>query len=427
MERCRQARDPGRARRPLLRRRPRAAHAWWARGVLPPGQGHRRRVGRRTGSRRTCSRGCEPRGSYAAGGCWSSGSCTGRRGHARPPALVGPRPGPGRRARHPRLAAAGLAVPAGVRGRLVRAGRLRGALDAPGGRLPGQRRTRPGGRSWPARAVRPGGCRGVAGRGTSYARRDAAGARRRSGSSRSALLDSPRAEDPDQPAAPREGGRQVVLLAAARARGARSGGAYVAAHYVPATRCPRGTTVAGVGIGGQPQDEAAERLERRARRPGRRAPIATRSTARHVAVDPAEAGLARRLRGLGRRGRGRGELDPARLWNYFTGGDDFDAEVDGRRARLRGGPRPAADERTAATARDGAVAFDGGAGQDHRGPRRRGARPERHPDRAAGRRTSTRTPTSPSSRWPTCSPTSTRPTSRRRSTTFANPAVVRAR
>ena len=38
------------------------------------------------------------------------------------------------------------------------------------------------------------------------------------------------------------------------------GGLYVAAHYVAGDKVPRNTTVAGVRIGGHPQDEAAERL-----------------------------------------------------------------------------------------------------------------------------------------------------------------------
>ena len=69
------------------------------------------------------------------------------------------------------------------------------------------------------------------------------------------------------------------------------GGLYVAAHYVAADKVPRNTTVAGVRIGGHPQDEAAERLRAGLADQVAR-DIATTVDGEQVAVDPARAGLS---------------------------------------------------------------------------------------------------------------------------------------
>ena len=87
------------------------------------------------------------------------------------------------------------------------------------------------------------------------------------------------------------------------------GGLYVAAHYAAGDKVPRNTTVAGVRIGGHPQDEAAERLraglaDRVAR------DIATTVDGEQVARRPRPGRPRGRLPVLGRRGRGRAELGP---------------------------------------------------------------------------------------------------------------------
>lgn len=135
------------------------------------------------------------------------------------------------------------------------------------------------------------------------------------------------------------------------------GGLYVAAHYVAGDKVPRNTTVSGVRIGGHPQGEAAQRLQAGlADRVNR--PIATTIEGEQVAIDPARAGLAVDYDASVAEAGGERSWDPVRLWNYFTGGDDFEAEVevdetayDAQLAEL--------DQQHGATPRDGAVTFDG--------------------------------------------------------------------
>ena len=135
------------------------------------------------------------------------------------------------------------------------------------------------------------------------------------------------------------------------------GGLYVAAHYVAGDKVPRNTTVSGVRIGGHPQGEAAERLraglaDRVAR------DIPTTVDGQQVAVDPARAGLSVDYAASVAEAGGERSWDPVRLWNYFTGGDAFEAEVEvdetAYNAFLAG-----LDDQYGAEARDGAIRFDG--------------------------------------------------------------------
>ena len=136
------------------------------------------------------------------------------------------------------------------------------------------------------------------------------------------------------------------------------GGLYVAAHYVADDKVARGTTVSGVRIGGHPQEEAAQRLQAGlADRVARDIDVTIEGTP--VAIDPAAAGLAVDYDASVAEAGGVRSWDPVRLWDYFTGGDTFQAEVTvdeaAYTAYLAG-----LDEQYGATARDGAVAFDGG-------------------------------------------------------------------
>ena len=104
------------------------------------------------------------------------------------------------------------------------------------------------------------------------------------------------------------------------------GGAYVAAHYVAGDKVPRNTTVSGVRIGGHPQAEAAQRLQAGlADRVNRT--IVTTVDGTPVEVDPAQAGLSVDYEASVAEAGGEESWDPVRLWNYFTGGDAFEAEV----------------------------------------------------------------------------------------------------
>ncbi|TGN64153.1 hypothetical protein EXE59_09465 [Nocardioides eburneiflavus] len=158
-------------------------------------------------------------------------------------------------------------------------------------------------------------------------------------------------------AQPREKAGAKVVLWLLLALGVLFGGLYVAAHYVAGDKVPRNTTVSGVRIGGHPQSEAAERLraglaDRVAR------DIATTIGGQQVAIDPARAGLSVDHDASVAEAGGERSWDPVRLWNYFTGGDTFEAEVEvdetTYNAFLAG-----LDEQYGATARDGAIRFDG--------------------------------------------------------------------
>ena len=135
------------------------------------------------------------------------------------------------------------------------------------------------------------------------------------------------------------------------------GGLYVGAHYLAGDKVPRNTTVSGVRIGGHPQDEAAQRLEAGLADKVAR-DIATTVEGTAVAIDPAEAGLRVDYDASVAEAGGEVSWDPVRLWNYFTGGDAFEAEttVDDAvfTAYVAG-----LDEQYGATARDGAVKFGG--------------------------------------------------------------------
>ncbi len=153
----------------------------------------------------------------------------------------------------------------------------------------------------------------------------------------------------------RKGGWVVLGLVAVLAL--LFGGGYAAAYYAADNKVPRGTTVAGVEIGGltQAQAENALRagLEVRAA-----APIDLVVAGDPVTLDPAEAGLAvDYAASIAAAGIER-SWSPSRLWDYFTGGDDLDAVVTvdeatmtdlaGRLTEEHGNPP-----------RDGAVSFRG--------------------------------------------------------------------
>ena len=116
--------------------------------------------------------------------------------------------------------------------------------------------------------------------------------------------------------------------------------------------------------------------------------------------------------------------DPVRLWNYFTGGEAFEAEVERRRAHLQRVPRP---DSTSSTAPRPATARSPSTGdQIETTEARTGAAldPSDTLDRAAGGVPRRGPRGRRARRWPRCSPTSTRPTSRRRSTASPSPAVA---
>ena len=164
-------------------------------------------------------------------------------------------------------------------------------------------------------------------------------------------------KNPSSAAQPREkaGAKVVVWLLLGLV--VLFGGAYVAAHYVAGDKVPRSTTVSGVRIGGHSQAEAAQRLEAGLADKVLR-DISTTVDGQQVAIDPAQLGLGVDYDASVAEAGGEESWDPVRLWNYFTGGDDFEAEVtvddDAFNAYLAG-----LDEQYGAAPRDGAIAFDG--------------------------------------------------------------------
>lgn len=121
------------------------------------------------------------------------------------------------------------------------------------------------------------------------------------------------------------GGRAVVVALAAVVL--LLGGGYAAAGAFASDRVPRGTTVAGVAVGGQTPARARSTLETElADRVD--APISVSVDGRSVEVDPAEAGLSFDLDASVEAAGGGSSWAPDRLWDYWTGGDEVDPVVD---------------------------------------------------------------------------------------------------
>ncbi|WP_310528307.1 VanW family protein [Nocardioides sp.] len=160
----------------------------------------------------------------------------------------------------------------------------------------------------------------------------------------------------DDVAPDKSGGRVVAWLLLGL--GLLVGGAYVAAHYAAADKVARGTTVSGVSIGGHPQAEAAQRLQAGlAERVS--GPIEATIGGSLVSVDPSSAGLAVDYAASVAEAGGASTWDPVRLWNYFTGGEDFEAEVTVEDTAFAA-TLATLDEQYGAAPREGALGFDGG-------------------------------------------------------------------
>src|SRR5215210_599536 len=103
-------------------------------------------------------------------------------------------------------------------------------------------------------------------------------------------------------------------------------GAYVAAFSASQHKTPRGTRVAGVDVGGRSLVAAATTL-----RAGldslSNAPITLEIGGQEQRVRPADVGLnVDYVASVQQAGAG-DSWDPARLWNYYTGGSDLDPVV----------------------------------------------------------------------------------------------------
>lgn len=160
----------------------------------------------------------------------------------------------------------------------------------------------------------------------------------------------------DEVTADKSGGRVVLWLLLGL--GLLIGGAYVAAHYAAADKVARGTTVSGVNIGGHPQAEAAQRLQAGlAERVS--GPIEATIDGQPVSVDPSTAGISVDYEASVAEAGGENSWDPVRLWNYFTGGEDFEAEVTVDETAFAA-TLATLDAEYGAAPREGALGFDGG-------------------------------------------------------------------
>jgi vancomycin resistance protein YoaR len=164
-----------------------------------------------------------------------------------------------------------------------------------------------------------------------------------------------RVNDQSQPRPEKEGGRVVWLVVLGL--GLLFGGTYVAASLLAGDKIARGTTVAGVDVGGQTADEAADTL--RTELEGQAAePIPVTVSGSETTVDPGQVGMSVDYQASAEAADGSTSWSPGRLWDYYTGGDDLPAVVvvddDAMTATL--------DELTAEfgePARDGSVGFRG--------------------------------------------------------------------
>lgn len=111
------------------------------------------------------------------------------------------------------------------------------------------------------------------------------------------------------------------------------GGLYVAGYLFTSDKVPRGTTVAGVDIGGL-EPTAAERALRAGVDSRAKQAIVVSAGGRRGRIDPPSAGLGVDVaESVAQTGAG-SSWSPARMWNFFTRGDDFDAVVSVDEARL---------------------------------------------------------------------------------------------
>ncbi len=122
----------------------------------------------------------------------------------------------------------------------------------------------------------------------------------------------------------REGGRLVLLVVVGLVLLVAAG--YTAAYLVAGDKVPRGTTVAGVDIGGREQGAAVEALESGlADRVNE--PITVTVDGQTEAILPEDAGLSVDYVASVAAAGGEQSWSPGRLWDYYTGGEDLDAVV----------------------------------------------------------------------------------------------------
>ena len=137
-----------------------------------------------------------------------------------------------------------------------------------------------------------------------------------------------------------------------------AGGAYAAAYLAAGDRVPRGTSVAGVEIGGQTPAQARTTLEEElAEQVDTPIEVSVGPTTQRLRPD--DLGLAVDVAASVEAAGGGRSWDPARIWDYYTGGDELPAVLDVDDDAMTTALTALAEE-VGTPARDGAVTFDGG-------------------------------------------------------------------
>ena len=102
------------------------------------------------------------------------------------------------------------------------------------------------------------------------------------------------------------------------------GGLYVAGYVFTGDKVPRGTTVAGVAIGGLQPAAAEQKLSEELAAPTTEK-IVVSAEGRRFRIDPADAGLSvDYVESVAQAGGGR-SWHPARMWNFVAGGEEYEA------------------------------------------------------------------------------------------------------
>jgi vancomycin resistance protein YoaR len=136
------------------------------------------------------------------------------------------------------------------------------------------------------------------------------------------------------------------------------GGLYVAGYLFTGDKVPRGTTVAGVDIGGLTPAAARTTLED-GLEPRVEEPIVVAADGRRARIDPDKAGLAVDYDDSVAQAGGGRSWSPGRMWAFFTGGKDYDAVVTVDEAKL-GAALERLAKRVDRPAVEGSITFEDG-------------------------------------------------------------------
>jgi len=104
------------------------------------------------------------------------------------------------------------------------------------------------------------------------------------------------------------------------------GGAYAVAYFMAGDKVPRGTTIAGVDVGARTPEAASAALETGLAEL-QATPIRVTVGSRTTSVSPGQAGMTVDYSASVDQAAAGGSWSPARLWDYYTGGDDLDPLV----------------------------------------------------------------------------------------------------